>query len=74
MREKIYQRFLKYLIVNQYNISTADMKLNPAHKPIKPPIWDMYWINVIRSSLVYSNTVVDSKKNVTMAISFSYAS
>ena len=55
-------------------ISTPDIRLKPIHNPSNPPICDMYWIRVILSSLVYSNTVGVSKKKVTMAISFSYAS
>ena len=55
-------------------ISTPDMKLKPRQSPSIPPICDMYWIKVILSSLVYSNKVGFSKKKVTKAMSFSYAS
>ena len=55
-------------------ISTPEIKLKPRQSPSNPPICDMYWIKVILSSLVYSNRVGDSKKKVTIAMSFSYAS
>ena len=55
-------------------ISTPEMKLKPGQSPSNPPICDMYWINIILSSLVYSNRVGVSKKKVTIAMSFSYAS
>ncbi len=67
-------KFFINLMVNQYAISTAEIKLKPMQRPRRPPSWDMYWIVVILNTLEYSKTVVVSKKKVTIAMSLVYAS